>query len=67
VQHVPGGGRFERGEEKGYFQYGGSTIVLALGPGAATLDEDIAHASERGIESSVRALSAIGKKGGSSS
>jgi phosphatidylserine decarboxylase len=66
VQRIPGGGRFERGEEKGYFQYGGSTIVLAFGPGAACLDEDIAHASETGIESSVRALSAIGEKGGSS-
>ena len=54
-------------EEKGYFQYGGSTIVLAFGPGAARLDEDIARASDGGIESSVRALSAIGKKGDSHS
>jgi phosphatidylserine decarboxylase len=67
VQCVPGGGRFQRGEEKGYFQYGGSTIVLAFGPGAARLDEDIARASDGGIESSVRALSAIGKKGDSHS
>ena len=65
VQRAPGGGRFGRGEEKGYFQYGGSTIVLAFGPGAASLDEDIRRASAKGFESSVRALSAIGEKGGS--
>jgi phosphatidylserine decarboxylase len=64
VQRAPGGGRFRRGDEKGYFQYGGSTIVLAFRAGAARLDQDIVDASARGIESSVRALSAIGKKGG---
>jgi phosphatidylserine decarboxylase len=64
VQRAPGGGVFRRGEEKGYFRYGGSTIILAFKRGAAAVDRDIAEASAGGIETSVRALGSIGRKGG---
>jgi phosphatidylserine decarboxylase len=62
VQHHPGGGRFTRGEEKGYFEFGGSTVILLLKPGAAKIDHDIAEFSSRGIETIVRYGEKIGDK-----
>jgi phosphatidylserine decarboxylase len=62
VQHHPGGGRFARGEEKGYFEFGGSTVILLLRPGAAKIDDDIAEYSARGIETIVRYGEKIGVK-----
>jgi phosphatidylserine decarboxylase len=62
VQHHPGGGRFTRGEEKGYFEFGGSTVILLLKPGAAKIDNDIAEYSGRGIETIVRYGEKIGGK-----
>ncbi|HEU0176078.1 MAG TPA: phosphatidylserine decarboxylase [Blastocatellia bacterium] len=60
VQNHPGGGRFTRGEEKGYFEFGGSTVILLLKPGAAKIDDDIASFSGRGIETIVRYGEKIG-------
>jgi phosphatidylserine decarboxylase len=62
VQHHPGGGRFARGEEKGYFEFGGSTVILLMKPGAAKIDDDIAEYSARGIETIVRYGEKIGVK-----
>ncbi|MGH9768836.1 MAG: phosphatidylserine decarboxylase [Blastocatellia bacterium] len=62
VQNHPHGGRFARGEEKGYFEFGGSTVILLLKPGAATIDQDIAEYSGRGIETIVRYGEKIGGK-----
>ncbi len=49
---------FFRGEEKGYFEYGGSTIVLLFEEGKIVLDEDIIEQSKQGIETKV----SIGEK-----
>lgn len=49
-----------RGEEKGYFQFGGSTIVLLVKAGAALLDEDILANSREGIETVVKYGQKIG-------
>ena len=38
-----------RGQEKGYFQFGGSTVVLLLKKDTAFLDEDILENSRNGI------------------
>lgn len=62
VQRHPNGGRFTRGEEKGYFEFGGSTVILLLKPGAAKIDDDIAEYSGRGIETIVRYGEKIGGK-----
>jgi phosphatidylserine decarboxylase len=62
VQRHPDGGRFARGEEKGYFEFGGSTVILLLKPGAAKIDDDIAEYSGRGIETIVRYGEKIGGK-----
>ena len=48
------GGEFGRGEEKGYFAFGGSTVILVLRKEAATYDADILEHSEKNIETLVR-------------
>ncbi len=48
-------GAFARGEEKGYFTFGGSTIILIIKENAANYDSDILAQSEKGVETLVRA------------
>lgn len=50
-----------RGQEKGYFQFGGSTVVVLLKKDAALIDEDILKNSAEGIETVVRMGEKIGK------
>ena len=54
--------RFSRGDEKGYFEFGGSTVILLFKPGAVVIDKPIAENSVRGIETPVE----IGQRIGSS-
>lgn len=61
-QRLEKGGSFSRGQEKGVFAFGGSTIVLVFKPDTVIVDDDIAEYSRQGIESLVRYGSAIGKK-----
>jgi phosphatidylserine decarboxylase len=49
-----------RGQEKGYFQFGGSTVVLLLKKDTAILDEDILENSRNGIETVVKFGEKIG-------
>ena len=60
VQHQPDGGSCERGAEKGYFQLGGSTVLIILPPGCIELDPDIEKYSHQGIETLVRYGEKIG-------
>jgi len=43
-------GRVDRGAEKGYFRFGGSTVVLLAEPGRILPDVDLVRASTRGVE-----------------
>ena len=52
--------RVMRGEEKGYFQFGGSTVVLLLQEGRARIDDDILENSRENIETIVRMGERIG-------
>ena len=61
VQHRPTGGPCHRGEEKGYFQFGGSTVLIILAPDRIRMDDDIRHYSEKGIETMVRFGESIGR------
>ena len=61
-QNLRKGGTFSRGLEKGYFEFGGSTIILLFEPNAITIDKDIIEYSSRGIETLVKYGSAIGKR-----
>ena len=49
-----------RGQEKGYFQFGGSTVVLLLKKDTAILDGDILENSRNGIETRVKFGEKIG-------
>lgn len=39
-----------RGEEKGYFRFGGSAVLTLFQPGAVRLDDDLLAAGEEGLE-----------------
>lgn len=49
-----------RGQEKGYFQFGGSTVVLLLKNNTVQIDRDILENSQAGIETVVRYGEKIG-------
>lgn len=54
-------GRVTRGQEKGYFQYGGSTLILLFEPDKIVFDRDLVGDSAQGIEVQVLAGSKLGK------
>ncbi len=53
---------FKKGEEKGYFEFGGSTIVLLFKKDTIELDEDIINNSKENIETIVKYGEKIGEK-----
>lgn len=53
---------FSRLDEKGYFSYGGSTIIQLFKAGSITVDEDISEQSVEGIEVLVKIGERVGKK-----
>ena len=60
VNH-PGSACVKRGQEKGYFRFGGSTVVVLLKRGAAMLDPDLLENSRQGWETVVRYGEKIGR------
>lgn len=44
----------EKGEEKGYFKFGGSTVVLLFEEGAIKIDQDLMENSAQGIETELK-------------
>ncbi len=49
-----------RGQEKGYFQFGGSTVILLIERDAAVIDQDILENARQGLETVVRMGEKIG-------
>lgn len=49
-----------RGQEKGYFQFGGSTVIVLIQKGTVQIDDDIIKNSREGIETVVRMGEKIG-------
>jgi phosphatidylserine decarboxylase len=60
----PEGGPVRRGEEKGWFELGGSTIILLLRSGRARVDDDVVRHSRKGVETVVRLGERIGVRRG---
>ena len=54
--------KFKRGEEKGYFLFGGSTVVVFIKQNIVEIDKDIMSNSKKGIETKVKLGEIIGKK-----
>ena len=52
---------FHKGDEKGRFEFGGSTIVLLLNKDSVEIDEDLINNTANGYETSVKMGERIGK------
>ncbi len=52
---------YKKGEEKGYFEFGGSTIVLLVKKNTIIIDDDILENSNEGIETIVKYGEGIAK------
>ncbi len=55
-------GYVKKGMEKGYFMYGGSTIIILLKDKTVKIDNDILKNSKNGFETCVKCGEKIGKK-----
>ena len=51
----------KKGQEKGWFEFGGSTIILLLQHGKVRLDYDLIENTENGYETIVRMGERIGE------
>ena len=60
VNH-PVTGPVRKGQEKGFFQYGGSTVVVLAEPGTLSVSEELLAASARGEETQVRYGQAVAR------
>ena len=60
VNHEDGKAAVLRGEEKGYFAFGGSTVILCLKKDQVMIDEDILVNSREGYETRVMQGERIG-------
>jgi phosphatidylserine decarboxylase len=58
-------GRVKRGQEKGYFRFGGSTVILLAEPGRVFPDQDLLDATAQGLETLVKVGTRIGLVAGS--
>jgi phosphatidylserine decarboxylase len=56
------GSSVNKGEEKGYFKFGGSTIVLLFKKGKIQIDEDLLINTAKGYETTVKMGERIGEK-----
>lgn len=63
IVNYHGAGSVQRGQEKGRFEFGGSTLVICLEKGKAIIDADIVHNTENGIETVVKLGQKIGIAG----
>ncbi len=52
----------EKGAEKGYFKFGGSTVILFIAKDRVRVDQDILDYSRQGIETRVLFGEAIGER-----
>ncbi len=62
VQNVTAGVAVKRGEEKGFFKFGGSTVILFFREGQLQVDADILQNSSEGYETKVLMGEGIGFK-----
>ena len=62
VQTYENNKRVERGMEKGYFKFGGSTVILFLEKDKVKIDEDIIKNTEQDYETKISMGESIGMK-----
>ena len=54
--------KYNKGDEKGYFEPGGSTVIILVKDNVVRLDDDIMEQSSNGIETKVLYGERIGKR-----
>ena len=54
--------KFNKGQEKGYFMYGGSTVIILIKHSVVKIDSELIKNSKAGYETCVKAGERIGKK-----
>lgn len=59
---TPGCAVVTKGQEKGYFEFGGSTVILLIQHGKVRLDTDLIENSENGYETIVKMGERIGER-----
>lgn len=64
IENHHGAGQVERGQEKGNFAFGGSTIILLTQHGKVAADQEFLQNTERGYETAVRMGEKIGMRMG---
>jgi phosphatidylserine decarboxylase len=57
------GQRVKKGDELGYFAYGGSTVVCVFPPGLVSFDHDLVKSSDEATETLVKVGYSLGTKG----
>ena len=62
IVNNPGQTPVQRGQEKGRFEFGGSTVIVLLQKDAVIIDEDIRNNTSREEETVVRMGQVIGRK-----
>ena len=61
IDNYKGRGSFRRGEEKGRFLYGGSTVILLVEKDRVVIDEALFRATAQGVETPVRMGQPLGR------
>lgn len=61
IRNYKGHAKVEKGEEKGRFEFGGSTVVLMFEKDAVNLDKDLWDNTKNGYETIVRMGQSLGK------
>lgn len=51
-----------KGQEKGYFAFGGSTLVLLFEPNTMEFSEDLQENTKKGFETSIKMGETIAKR-----
>lgn len=62
IQTYRPGARVSKADEKGYFKFGGSTVIMFLQKDKVEIDEDILQQSKLGFETKVNFGEKIGRK-----
>lgn len=66
IVNLHGGKEVHRGEEKGYFEFGGSTVILMFEKNKVLLDSDLIRNTDDGYETTVKMGERIGSAKSSS-
>ena len=54
IQTYKAGAKVNKGDEKGYFAFGGSTLVLLFEKGKITFDADLVENTKKGMETAIK-------------